>query len=287
MKRLFLISLYFTTSLGLAGCGDDSGESDAAVDADATLDGTLDAGDAARPIGPECEELASTPPMVSCEILETDYRPGAEDMWPPCISDDGEYNRIQESISSIARVRAFDEIGETLFDPASPASPEEFLAARMIYQTDEGLDSRVVRRYDPHFSVPEGTDCTVEGVPEMFPSYCVGPAILQPIILNALRDGSMGEGDPIVHAAHVEAGLLWFFYASQYKESFTCTTKAKDCDSAYAYYTGGEPARGGVGLAGRVASADSAAHDRAWDGLLASRYDIYGCRSTFYQVDDW
>ena len=104
----------------------------------------------------------------------------------------------------------------------------------------------------------------------MFPDYCVGPARIQPVILGALQQGAMGVGDPLVNAARVEAGLLWFFYVSQYKESYTCTTKAKDCDSAYAYYTGGEPARGGIGLAGRVAEADPAAHDRAWDGLWRS-----------------
>src|SRR5690606_38068524 len=51
---------------------------------------------------------------------------------------------------------------------------------------------------------------------------------------------------------------------------------AKDCDSAYAYYTGGEPAlggmgRGGIGLAGLVAEVDPYAHDRIWDGILALR----------------
>jgi hypothetical protein len=209
--------------------------------------------------------------MVICEALGTDYSPGVDDMWPACISDDGVYHRVQESISSIARVMAFEELSATLFDPTRPPTAEEFLAARMIYQTDEGLDSRVVRRYDPHYTVPDGTDCTADGVPEMFPDYCVGPARIQPLILGALQAGSMGEGNPSVLAARVEAGLLWFFYVSQFKESFTCTTKAKDCDSSYAYYAGGEPARSGIGLAGRVSALDPEAHDRAWDGVLAVR----------------
>ncbi|MEM1416457.1 MAG: hypothetical protein AAGH15_16220, partial [Myxococcota bacterium] len=82
--------------------------------------------------------------------------------------------------------------------------------------------------------------------------------------------GARGES-PRTQAGRIEAALLWFLYASVNKESFTCTSKAKDCDSSYAYYTGGEPARGGVGLARYVAAADALAHERAWDGLLALR----------------
>jgi hypothetical protein len=74
-----------------------------------------------------------------------------------------------------------------------------------------------------------------------------------------------------VHAARIEAALLWFLYVSTYKESLTCTTAARDCDSSYAYYTGGEPASGGMGLAREVQAVDPAAHERAWDGLLAVR----------------
>jgi len=260
--------------LAAVACGgDDVMSGDASIDSgrgDTSVDAVSpDAPDSSA--GPNCESLVRTPPTRVCGALASDYSPGADDMWPACISDDGTYHRIQESISSVARVMAFDEIGSTLFDPAREALADDFLQARLVYQTDEGLDSRVVRRYDPHFSVPEGTDCTVDGVPAMFPDYCVGPAQIQPMIRGALQAGAMGEGDPRMNAAKVEAGLLWFFYVSQYKESYTCTTKAKDCDSAYAYYTGGAEARGGIGLAGRVAATDPAAHDRAWDGLLAVR----------------
>ena len=207
-----------------------------------------------------------------CTPLDTDYSPGADDLWDACVSDDGEYHRIQDSISSIARILAFEDIAALIFDPSSDPSSDDFLTARMLYQIDEGLDSRVVRRYDPHYEVPDGTDCTADGIPAMYPDRCVGPARLAPTILDALNAGIMGEGVPVrVNAARAEAALLWFLYASQYKESFTCTTAAKDCDSSYAYYTGGEPARGGLGLARYVDEVDPEAHDRAWDGLLALR----------------
>ncbi len=210
----------------------------------------------------------------SCEALTTDYAQCVDDSWAACASDSGEYSRIQESISTVARVQAFEEIATLLFDPKADPSAMDFLSARAKYQEDEGLDSRVVRRYDPHVDVPEGTDCSADGVPAMFPDYCVGPARLQPLILDALNAGyndGNGASDPRVQAARVEAGLLWFLYVSTYKEGLTCTTKAKDCDSAYAYYTGGETDRGGIGLAGRVRSVSAYAHDRAWDGLLALR----------------
>ncbi len=246
----------------LAGaCGDD----DASTPDAAALDGALD-----RDFGPAptCDAPAPAD-SSSCAPLATDYAPGAEDTWDACVSDDGEYHRVQESISSIARVGAFEAIADLLFDPAAPPTSDDFLAARMLYQEEEGLDSRVARRYDPRFEVPEGTDCTQPGVPEEFPDYCVGPATLQPLILGGLNQG-IAAADPTA-AARVEAGLLWLLYASTNKEAYTCTTAAKDCDSSYAYYTGGEAARGGLGFARYVAEAAPVAHDRAWDGLLALR----------------
>jgi len=244
------------TLAGAAGCGDDGGSTDAGGGSDA---------------GPgELCDPPGDPDPGSCTPMASDYSPGPDDEWPACVSDDGRYHRIQPTISSIARVMAFEEIGELLFDPTTDPASADFVEARMIYQEDEGIDSRVVRRYDPHFDVPDGTDCTADGVPETYPDYCVGPAQLQPIVLDAFAAGIDGM-EPRVSAARIEAALLWFFYASHYKEGLTCTTKAKDCDSAYAYYTGGEPARCGIGLARNVNEADPHAHDRAWDGLLAVR----------------
>lgn len=210
------------------------------------------------------------PDAGSCKPADTDYEPGADDEWPPCISDDGEYHQIEATVSSIARVKAFEEIAGLLFDPATDAASDVFLETRRIYQEDEGLDSRVVRRYDPHFDPPADGDCTVEGVPEQYPDYCVGPARLQPLLLGAFNAGISGES-PRENAARVEAALVWFLRVSVYKESLTCTNTAKDCDSAWAYYTGGESARGGIGLARMVREVDLLAHDRAWDGILALR----------------
>lgn len=246
------------------------GDSGAASDAGPSTDGgdRVDGGGE----GPRCEGLAADPPATECAPAATDYAPGAG-TWPACVSDAGEYVRIQPGVSSIARVMAYEEIRALLFDPRRDPSPMQFLDARLIYQRDEGLDSRVVRRYDPHYAVPDGTDCAIDGVPEAHPDYCVGPARLGPLLLASFAAGISGDAaEPArAHAARIEAALLWFLAVSTYKETLTCTTTARDCDSGYAYYAGGEPARGGIGLAGEVARVNAAAHDRAWDGLLAVR----------------
>ena len=246
--------LVFLTAL-VTGCGDD-------------VEPIADAGgDAGPPM--LCTPLGDPDPGT-CARFDGDYRPGFDDAWPPCISDDGAYHRIEPTISSIARVDAFERIATLIFDPNADARPDDFVAARMLYQADQGLDSRVVRRYDPHFAVPEGTDCTTPGVPATYPDYCVGPAVLQPLLLDALAGGIAGT-DLRRNAARIEAGLLWFLYVSTYKEALTCTSAARDCDSSYAYYTGGEEARCGIGLSRYVNAVHPWAHDRAWDGLLALR----------------
>lgn len=251
------------------GCGDDTTPADSGL-ADTSVADTSVADADAGP-APACDALPVSPTPM-CTALGSDYSPGADDMWPACVSDDGVYHRIVETISSIARVGAFEEMATLLFDPATDPSADDFLAARLLYQEDQGLDSRVVRRYDPHFEVPDGTDCTADAVPAMFPDYCVGPARIGPRVLDELNAGIEGSTEaPRVHAARVEASLLWFLYVSTYKEATTCATTPKDCDSAYAYYTGGELARGGLGLSRYVAEADNAAHERAWDGALGLR----------------
>lgn len=255
----------------LQGCGDDDdpavdgggGDPDGGVSGDAgdTGDGGEDA---------LCVPDTFPPVPGACMPEADDYAPGADDGWDACVSDDGRYHSVEPTISTVARVMAFEEIGDLLFTPEADPSSDAFLMARAIYQEDEGLDSRIVRRYDPHFDVPEGTDCTMTGVPAMYPDYCAGPARMQPVILDALSAGIDGT-DPRANAGRVEAAILWFLGISTYKESLSCTSKAKDCDSSYAYYTGGEPARCGIGLARYVAEVDAYAHDRAWDGLLAVR----------------
>jgi hypothetical protein len=245
----------------------DAGDHDASDRADA---GSRDAG----VTGPSCEGASLTPPVRACDPLATDYAiPSDSDGWATCISDDGEYHRFFPDISTIARVAAYEEIEALLFDPTSDPERQAFLDARLIYQEPEGLDSRVVRRYDPHYTAPSGTDCSIAGTPDAYPEYCVGPARLQPEILGGFQAGYEGTGpEPArVHAARIQAALLWFLAVSTYKESLTCTTNRADCDSAYAYYTGGEAARGGLGLAEDIESVDALAHARAWDGILAVR----------------
>jgi hypothetical protein len=238
-----------------AGCGDDTTPADAAVpDAQVEL----------------CVPETYPPDPGACGPRSDDYRPDADDAWPPCISDPGPYVPIDPSISTIARVMAFEQIATLLFDPTRDPSADDFLAARALYQEDEGLDSRLVRRYDPHFVVPEGTDCTMPATIAASPDYCVGPARLQPIVLDALNRGIAGE-TPRIQAARIEGALLWFLYVSTFKESLTCTTVARDCDSSWAYYSGGANARCGLGLSRYVAAVDAHAHDRAWDGALAVR----------------
>jgi hypothetical protein len=259
-----MLALASTTSMA---CGDD----------DAAQDGDEDAGHEEGDHGHDAANTScnprpasALPPAMGCGPRQDDYAPCSDDGYPACVSDDGEYHRIQESISTIARVAAFEEIAELLFDPARDLAAADFLSARKLYQEDEGLDSRVVRRYDPYFEVPDGTDCTAEGVPEMYPDYCVGPAKLQPILLDAFDRGALDDA-PREQAARIEGALLWFLFSSTNKESLSCTTAIADCDSAYAYYTGGEAARGGLGLGRYVEAVDRYAHDRIWDGLLAVR----------------
>ncbi len=224
--------------------------------------------------GFELEELCGDAP--ACMPQETDYSPGADDTWPECIADDGDYLRFEMTISSAGRVASFETIADLLWRIDGDPSSDDFINARDIYATAEGLDSRVQRREDEHYpAVSDGMGgtllCRDEGVPAMSPDRCVGPAKILPIINDAFQQGIMGN-DPKIQAARLEGALLWFLYVSTHKEAITCTAKKKDCDSAYAYYTG-DFARdeGGIGLAGYVREIDSDTHDRIWDGILAVR----------------
>ncbi|QQR90868.1 MAG: hypothetical protein IPJ88_03805 [Myxococcales bacterium] len=240
----------------------------------------------------DIKTLANTPESeyidngVLCDPLLSDFSPGADDSWPACASaDTGIYERFSQSISTIARVASFETIATLLFDPTKEPSSDDFTEARLEYQIDEGLDSRVTRRYDPHFIVPQDTNCGSEGTPELYPDYCVGPSHLQPLLLDALNAGIAGQ-DPRQNAARVEAGLLWFLYVSPFKESLTCTDKAADCDSSFAYFTGAENycapddtsctssnlderSDNARGFARYVQSLNQDTYNRAWNGLLA------------------
>ncbi len=222
----------------------------------------------------------------SCQPLESDYQPrvdnSASDSWEACAPDGGAYPLIADTPSSLARVEAYESIAALLWaDGASPSS-EDFTAARDIYATPEGLESRLVRREDLHYPEIDMEDwdplvdgdkqCTVEANVAKYPERCAGPGLISPLIVDAFAAGQTGDGSPEVNAARIHAGLLWFLYLSVYKEANTCaTSKAKDCDSAWAYYGGGGDVSGGIGLAAAVRGVSVPSHERIWDGILAVR----------------
>lgn len=252
--------------LPLAGCGDD--------DTTAPLDASLDAPVADAGLVEEIDGGG-----VTCTPFPGDYTPriamSSTDDWPPCVSDLGAYARVEPTISTIARVETFDMLfagGGLLAGDAPDAAA--FTDARALYETDQGLGSRVIRRSDEHVTPPDPDDCRMAAVVAASPEYCVGPTQLAPIVREGFAAGMTGGGgEPArVHAARIEAALTWFLHISPYKESLTCTRTARDCDSAWAYYTGGvEERAGGLGMARLVRGLDPATHDRIWDALLAVR----------------
>jgi hypothetical protein len=232
---------------------------------------------------PEIDESA-------CEALESDYQPrdnaSSDDDWPACITDDGEYHLVADAPSSIARVEAFETIADLLWRNGTP-SMDDFTSARSAYSEAEGLESRLVRREDMHYpEIPEadweeGVDpdkqCTVTENAEKYPDRCAGPGKIAPLVQEAFAAGQTCDGNPNVHAARIEAGLLWFLYLSPYKECFTCTLKGKDCDSCWAYYTGGYDRASGIGISGLVREISDQSHQAIFDGVSAVRCwrDLY------------
>ncbi|MEZ4434908.1 MAG: hypothetical protein R3F65_21085 [bacterium] len=207
---------------------------------------------------------------AECAAEAGDY-PGGD--WPACISDNGQWNLIDpEGLSTTARIASFEMIADLLWRNDSAPTQQDFIDARIEYAIDQGLDSRVQRRFDAHYPPPpDGATCRDEGIPEQYPDHCVGPAGQLPVIVGAFQAGSEGM-EPWVNAARVEAGLLWFLYSSVYKESFSCAEVAKDCDSSWSYYTGTrqldeEP----LGYASYVERAYPAAHRAMFQALLAVR----------------
>lgn len=260
--------------------GTDAVEDDAATEdtqqPDVQKDTQNDTDKPDSPMGPcNPNEGLNVDDNPTCKVAETDFDSTNTDTdgWSECISDDGTYHRIDPSISSIARVAAFDKIATLLaFDGSKIPTIEDFIEARKEYSIAEGLSSRVDRREDEHYAALEEAcrDLTPEEQ-QANADRCVGPAKIQPIITNALSEGSKGN-DLEANAARVEAGLLWFLYVSVHKEAFTCTKTKKDCDSSYAYYTGGEDDKAkGKGLSSYVLARSPQAHNRVWEGLLAMR----------------
>lgn len=259
-----------------AGTGDGSG------------DGSGTGGDGCEPDSDAAFPEAST---EGCERAATDYVPGEDDEWPMCVSDSGEYTLVADTPSSIARVEAYEQIAELLRGDATPTA-EDFTMARTIYAEDEGLESRVVRREDLHYpeipmedwdpGVDPDKQCSVMANVEKYPDRCAGPSKLGPILIDAFAAGQQGDGSPAVHAATIDATLLWFLYLSTFKEANTCVLTPKDCDSSWAYYTGGTSRGGGIGLAEEIRAVSPEANEAIWDGFLAFR-----CWRELYPQEDY
>jgi len=263
-RTIRMLALFLPVALAV-GCGEDDPEAKSPSGGD---------GGAEQACNPDA--VLETQDNASCEPDDDDYTPrdngSADDAWPACISDDDSYHQFQPNISSIARVAGFEEIAVLLaFDGSRVPTADDFVDARVVYTQEEGLESRIVRREDEHY--PEAPDsCRNLSEAELmeYADRCVGPAKIRPLLNEAFKQGAEGK-DRVKNAARIEAALLWFLYVSTYKESVTCGEKPKDCDSSYAYYTGGEARSGGLGLSRYVRERSPQAHDRVWDGILAVR----------------
>ena len=302
MKRVDMKKLVWPVALlallTMTACEDDDPEptkppADMGQDQSETPDMTPDQDETPEDIGPDATEDDMAPdqdeadmgqdmepdmeePMM-CVRPATDYIPGsATDGWDACVSDAGEYVPFNMSISTIGRIAGFETIADLLWENAATPDAEDFTSARETYSVDNGLDSRVGRREDEHYApvmkdgmVAACNTLTIEEI-NANPDRCVGPAKIQPLLIDAFQKGQLGE-KPVLQSARIEAGLLWFLYISVHKEALTCTKTKADCDSAFAYYGGGEQRDGGLGLARYAKGVDPEAHDYIWDGILGYR----------------
>lgn len=221
----------------------------------------------------------------ACQAQATDYQPrvmrSATDPFPPCVSDQDPdtYVVIDASVSTIARVAAFEEIAAMLFTAAAPPA-QAFIDARILYLQSNGLESRVSRREDEHYppattsgGAPAACNTLAPAEQAAHADRCVGPVVLAPLLGDAFAAGATAGAarERRLAAARVEAGLLRFLYLSVFKEAVTCAAAPQDCDSSWAYYGGGDQRAGGKGLARYARGLEPSTHDRAFDGVLAVR----------------
>lgn len=260
MKTVFTVLV-----IALFACEGSESSAEGSETGNAADGGTADA------TSQSCEQIGedSVSFGATCEAKATDY-PG--ESWMSCVSDNGNWNLAGESApSSAARIASFEVIADLLWRRDSAPTADDFLNARIEYAIDNGLDSRVQRRYDAHVERPmEGINCRGEDHGSLYPTYCVGPGQILPILTEAFAAGSMGEA-PLVNAAKVEAGLLWFLYVSTYKEAYTCKDTVKDCDSSWAYYGGADTVDGATGLATYVRTISEDTHAAIYNALLGVR----------------
>jgi len=227
-----------------------------------------------------CSASAWVEDLSACTPLATDYQPrdgvAGDDGWPACISDDNTFHLVGTGLpAASSRTAAFDAMSSKLWANPSVPTAADFLSARDDYSVAQGLASRVARRQDVTYPEVPGGDkfaCQTDAnAAAQNPDRCAGPAKLKPLIDDAFQKGAACD-KPLVQAARIEAGLLWFLHLSMTSEVWTCSfDDAEDCDAAMGYYTG-EPRRDShVGYARYVQSIAPGTHDRIFDALLAER----------------
>lgn len=265
--------------LVVLGCEEEEPEPSPLPDAATGVDAASGADAGLAAVTASCnldEAIVPVADNAACAPDPNDYRPreqaSAADTWPACISDGNTYAPFSPSVSSLARVGAFEDIGRVLgFGTDKQPSADEFLQARVLYTQEQGIESRVSRREDEHHPAA-AKPCNMMTPEEQTANAdrCVGPAKIRPILNAAFQAGLAGV-DPQLNAARIEAAMLWHFYISAFKEATSAAANAPDVDSMWAKYTGGEPRSSGRGVSRYVRARSLTTHDRVWDGLLAVR----------------
>jgi hypothetical protein len=238
--------------------------------------------------GCEPTMLGVDPPNESaCGPLATDFVPGADDDYPACVADNGEWTVVfEDPPGAQARVEAYESMMDLLRGGTTPDAAA-FTMARTLYAQDEGLESRLLRREDLHYPPVPAADqdagvdfdkqCTVADNATTYTDRCVGPAKIAPMINDAFAAGMTGEGDANVHAARIDAGVLWFLWVSTYKEAASCVELPEDCDAHHAYYDGNALRASPLGVGAEINAISPLAHGAIFDGMLAIRCwrDLY------------